>query len=465
MCMKHVLNWRPGEYGKGLVHEGAVHTWGVGPNQDGSPTHPEYAQQFGLNESQYGDHKMFDTAFGINPEGALNVYDDSGWSSHPEKEGKVAAEAVAVDPRLYVPSDDKAATWSFLGVAKNDEKWQLVKMGMPVGEDYWRDWQQQPDSALYHATTQGRLESIMQHGLHPWDSEISGGHHYDFNEWLKPRPGHVYMAQTPVEAYSKGMDLVDRSKGEEPVVLRIDPAYLQAHSVNPDEDTMLPEGNSRPYPGYDSLGEMAEKMDYGTPYETEGQIGRGNAVAYRGVVPPEAISPGMLGDKYIQQGAKTVRQWVPSEWPHTASLIGAMRDGWGRFAVIAPWEPGQWGKGIYFPETGTMRTWSDDRTHPEVALEDENVAQGDGHHFIIRPNGTVKDQGAMNSNFESVEGDVPGLAEALHSLDPRLRLDKPSAWDFGPTEPMEEEPSSVSRGEDGGTIHDVQTSNDYAGGL
>jgi hypothetical protein len=144
-----------------------------------------------------------------------------------------------------------------------------------------------------------------------------------------------------------------------------------------------------------------------------------------------------------------------------------MRDGWGRFASGAPWEWGQWGKGLYFPETGTLQTWGDDRTHPEAVLEDENASQGHAHHFIIRPNGTVKDQGAMDHNFESAEGDVAGLAGALRELDPRLRLDKPSDWDFGPgpTEPVEEEPSSVSRGEDGGTIHGVQTGGDFAGSL
>ena len=143
-----------------------------------------------------------------------------------------------------------------------------------------------------------------------------------------------------------------------------------------------------------------------------------------------------------------------------------MRDGWGRFASGGmPWEYGKWGKGIYYPDTGTLLSWGDDRTHPEVALEDENAAQGDGHHFVIRPNGTVKDQGAMNSNFESVEGDVAGLARALHGTRSSPASRQAFAWDFGPTEPMEEEPSSVSRGEDGGQIHDVQTANDFAGSL
>lgn len=264
MYMGHVLNWKPGEYGKGLVHDGAVHTWGVGPNQDGSPTHPEYAEKaFGMNEGQYGNHMMFDTAFGISSDGALNVYDDNGWSSHPENEGKVAAEAMAVDPRLYVPGHDAPASWNFIGgVTKNDEKWQLAR-------------------------------------------EASGS-----------------------------------------------------------------------------------------------------------------------------------------------------------------WEPGEWGKGLYYPETGMIQAWSDDRAHMDVWGDDQNYNQpGSAHHFVIRPNGTVHDQGSFDRDFGDAERDVEGLQIALKSIDPRLRLDPPSEWDFGSTEPMEEEPSSVSRGEDGGTVHGVQTGNDYAGGL
>lgn len=355
------------------------------------------------------------------------------------------------------------------------------RFSMPVTPQYW---QQRPkDFALYHGTSPSRVQSIMQHGLHPWDSPIAGGTNYgqptdnedDYNvepaEWLQPRPEHVYLSQDPYQAWSMGMnaDIAHLPPGtnveayQRPIVFKIDHRQLDPQHINPDEDFMLSGGgkvnNQEEHPEYNSLGEMADRMGWGNvPSDTERVIGRGKSIGYRGVIPPEALTPGRY-----QNGV-----WAPLERTSSSDrLIDEMRDGWGRFASGAPWEWGKWGRGIYFPETGTMQTWSDDRTHPEVALEDENATQGNAHHFVIRPNGTVKDQGAMNQNFESVEGDVAGLAQALHELDPRLRLDKSSdsAWDFGPTEPMEEEPSSVSRGEDGGTLHGVQTGGDFAGSL
>ena len=164
--------------------------------------------------------------------------------------------------------------------------------------------------------------------------------------------------------------------------------------------------------------------------------------------------------------APTANSWgYQSSWI-TAPIIDDMRDGLGRFAVAAPWQPGSSGKGLYFPETGVLQTWSDDRTHPDVLFDDENAKSGNAHHIIIRPNGTVRDQGCLDKDFADADGDVEGLHKALSELDPRLRLDAPNTWDFGgPTEPVEEEPSSVSRGEDGGSVHGVQTSGDYAGSL
>ncbi len=57
-----------------------------------------------------------------------------------------------------------------------------------------------------------------------------------------------------------------------------------------------------------------------------------------------------------------------------ADLIGEMRDGWGRFASALPWQMGRWGKGLYFPETGVVQTWGDDRTHPEVSTESRTAS-------------------------------------------------------------------------------------------
>jgi len=219
---------------------------------------------------------------------------------------------------------------------------------MPVNKDYWDEWHANPENGLYHATSPDRLESIMQHGLHPWDSPIAGGSRYE----------------------------------------------------------------------------------------------------------PEALIPGKWGFDSNDEPPREIA-WRPMEWPRRTSA-----------AMYTPWQWGEWGRGIYYPETGVLQTWSDDRSHLDVWNDDENYSQpGGAHHIVIRPNGTVHDQGAFARDFGDTETDVPGLQQALKELDPRLRLDSSNDWSFGPTEPMEEEPSSVSRGEDGGTEHGVQTANDFAGSL
>jgi hypothetical protein len=227
------------------------------------------------------------------------------------------------------------------------ETWQF-RVSMPVNKDYWDEWHANPENGLYHATSPDRLESIMQHGLHPWDSPIAGGSRYE----------------------------------------------------------------------------------------------------------PEALIPGKWGFDSNDEPPREIA-WRPMEWPRRTSA-----------AMYTPWQWGEWGRGIYYPETGVLQTWSDDRSHLDVWNDDENYSQpGGAHHIVIRPNGTVHDQGAFARDFGDTETDVPGLQQALKELDPRLRLDSSNDWSFGPTEPMEEEPSSVSRGEDGGTEHGVQTANDFAGSL
>lgn len=650
------------------------------------------------------------------------------------------------DPRVPEQGVMPDAAKEVYGMSTVVDNWHFA---MPVTPQYW---QQRPaDFALYHGTSPKHLESIMQHGLHPWDSEIGPGTNYAETprggpSWLTPRPGHVYLSQDPRAAHDRGLNaeighlppgtnVEEQVYNPKTIVFKVDPRKLDPQHVNPDEDFMIGGGeinnnNQEDYPEYESLGEMADRFGWGNvPSDTERVLNQGKSIGYRGVIPPEALTPGKYGpggwtplertaswqfqsglnprkffttaqdhergkrrwgfpkpralgklfrfkraavdpawlqkwievngpymthqtdseatrqkieqegliphdqgpgsqyagtlvpranhsyvgrnlkslSAYSKLGEGTIKnrtlavdlrkldparinadedsfdrnafnwltmaeeaealgdmpwpretredepgfpgvhgvvdahgnrftnggEWanknnivepkhtawsmnamghaaieggVPPEalvhpdvanqdleqnWPQVeiperygqshqvvpfeqpaeaqraASLIGEMRDGWGRFASAVPWAFGTPGKGIYFPDTGTLRVWADDRTHPEVVLEDENASQGDGHHFVIRPDGTVKDQGAMNSDFESVEGDVGGLAQALHELDPRLHIAPAStnSWQFGPTEPMEEEPSSVSRGEEGGQIHDVQTANDFAGGL
>lgn len=437
----HQLGWQPGQWGKGLVHGDDVHTWDTGV-YDGQPIHPQYAEQnFGASPHQWFDGKDFSTAFQIHPDGKIRFWDpvdndlrDLVQSTHPHFD-------------TYASPFDSA--WNFQS-----------RVAMPVGEDYWKGWQKEPDNALYHGTSPKHLESIMQHGLHPWDSNIAGGTNYDFNNWLQPRPGHVYLSQKPRDAWDRGLSSVEHERPiPNPLVFKVDPNYLDPQHINPDEDDMLSKGDQDD--SFGSLGEMAEQMNYGIPSETQRQIARGKHIGYRGVIPPEALIPG-----HYNEGT-----WQPIEWPRIASLID-MRDGWGRFAVAAPWEFGQYGKGIYFPETGVLQTWNQDdgRTHLDVWNEDDNFSQpGATHHLIIRPNGTVRDQGSFDRNMNDVVGDREGLQRALRELDPRLKVDKSESWTFdmngpGPTEPTEEEPST-SRGEQGDMNHGVQVSNDYAGSL
>jgi hypothetical protein len=364
-------------------------------------------------------------------------------------------------PHLYDPQNTwkigpggtgQQQMFSFTGIAKNDEKWQL-KTAMPVDESFWHNWQKGPKSALYHGTTPARLESIMRNGLHPWDSDVAGGTNYgkpnpnEFgkttpDEWLIPRPGHVYMAQYPMDARDRSIDDVDRRADppEEPIVLKINPAHLDPQHINPDEDNMIPEATISPQEGYDSLGQMADAMGYGdVPGETERQVAQGNHIGYRGVIPPEALTPGVM-----RAGA-----WEPLEaHQFTAG------------ATPAPWEPGQWGKGIYYPDTDHLVTWADERTHGDVWGDDENAAQpGPAHHLIIRPNGTVRDQGAMDRNYENAESSTPELAAALRAYDQRLKLDSSEGWDFANTEPQRTEPDSL----DESRYHNVQFQNDVPG--
>ena len=183
--------------------------------------------------------------------------------------------------------------------------------GFPVSPEFWENGPRE----FFHGTSRERLPSIMEHGLHPWDSPTIGGSNYgnpsydedDYNpdpeQWLVPRPGHVYLSQDPYDAHYKGFNAeigqlpigtnVEEHLSRKPVVIRVDPRYLRPEHINPDEDRMLPRGNSEQYPGYHSLGEMAERMGWGdVAADTEREIGRGHSIGYRGVIPPEALTPG-----------------------------------------------------------------------------------------------------------------------------------------------------------------------------
>ena len=427
----------------------------------------------------------------------------------------------------WTPLEEHTASWHFAGLnprklitTMQDHERGKKRWGFPkprafsfkraaVDPDWLQKWMEVNGPYMTHQTdSEATRQKIEQEGLIPHDQ--GPGSQYDGT--LVPRANHSYLARNlkSLSAYSRlGEGALKNS------TVAVDLRKLDPNRINADEDAFdqnapfregdkpglrgqLPRdvpwpretrGDEPGFPGvhgvvdtegnrFPNMGEWADRTNVTAPHHTAWSLNTMGHAAIEGGVHPEAIVPVDAARQDLEQNwpqvqlpdgygpsHKVVPIAQPAEEQRAAHLIGEMRDGWGRFASGMPWQWGQWGKGIYYPETGTLQTWGDDRTHPEVALEDENATQGSGHHFVIRPNGTVKDQGAMDMNFESVEGDVPGLAQALREFDPRLRLDKPSDWDFGSTEPMEEEPSSVSRGEDGGQIHDVQTANDFAGSL
>jgi hypothetical protein len=135
--------------------------------------------------------------------------------------------------------------------------------------------------------------------------------------------------------------------------------------------------------------------------------------------------------------------------------------------AAAAWQPGSWGKGLYFPDHDHLVTWGDDgRTHGDVWTDDEHgQIPGPAHHLIVRPDGTVRELGAIDRNYEDAPAAIPELAAALRAYDPRLKLDASDEWDFSPnTEPMETEPSG-SEDEDRHHGDGVQTGGDFAGGL
>ncbi len=72
------------------------------------------------------------------------------------------------------------------------------------------------------------------------------------------------------------------------------------------------------------------------------------------------------------------------QWPRTAS-----------------WEPGRWGKGLYFPENDHLVTWSDERDHPTVRHDDENAyIPGVAAELTIMPDGTARASGEPPEGLE-----------------------------------------------------------------
>lgn len=137
-------------------------------------------------------------------------------------------------------------------------------------------------------------------------------------------------------------------------------------------------------------------------------------------------------------------------WHILGELLRPTRNGWLK---------GEWGRGLYFPSTGELVTWDDatELAHSDVMYSDQFAAHPEATHLIIKPDGTVHEQGIFDRDFNESEGDIEGLVQALKAYDSKLHLDQnPDQWSF--TEPVPESPIENEQPQG------VQIRDDFQGG-
>ena len=134
--------------------------------------------------------------------------------------------------------------------------------------------------------------------------------------------------------------------------------------------------------------------------------------------------------------------------------------GWGERKILhqftahqaLPWEPGEYGKGLYFPDHDHLVTWGDARSHQEVRFDDDNGQFKKEYALDIHPDGHVLCHGDPDEAAEDA------IEAALKREDPKLRLDR-SISDWSITEPTPTSPEYENQY----GLHDVQISNDWDG--
>jgi len=116
----------------------------------------------------------------------------------------------------------------------------------------------------------------------------------------------------------------------------------------------------------------------------------------------------------------------------------------------AAWEPGQWGKGVYYPDMDQVEIWNEADFHPRA----EHLGTGPMEHLTIRPDGRVQEQ-------DGAAGDPTALQKALEAVDPRLKVEA-FDWSVNPsaanTEPTQDQPS-----EDEKRYHQVTVRDEFTG--
>jgi hypothetical protein len=184
-----------------------------------------------------------------------------------------------------------------------------IKMAVPAPMDwqeqvtprhYNREQPGQTPQYGYHGTSRARADRILKEGLKPWDSpDVAQVHGSPYeSDYYEPRPGHTYLALDPVIAQGATHSIDDDWEGGA-TLLRIDLSKLDPNLINPDEDGHPQAGDYENWeaawedgePKWRTLGIWAEDTGFGDdPQETVDQLNSYSSLAYRGVVPPEAIS-------------------------------------------------------------------------------------------------------------------------------------------------------------------------------
>jgi hypothetical protein len=270
---EHWLTWEPGTEGKGFILDnGRVWTW---PTQGLRPMHLNRAA---VVKAKGGRVKP-GSAFHITPEGGVFSY-GPGRKLTPQDHGVLAM----ADLRLRPSAPPAVQNTDGYGHSQNiyDKlKTMEARVAMPVTPEGW-GLLNVGNPYVYHSTDAAKHDAIMQHGLIPWDHPSNQGGTVYNNPRLRPRPGHTYVTLDDPGKHGYGVH-------DEPVVYRINVNALDPKLINPDEDSM---GNhdDNMHPG-ESYGDHANRIGYGDDTdETESAIRYFRALAYRGVIPPEALT-------------------------------------------------------------------------------------------------------------------------------------------------------------------------------
>lgn len=290
-------------------------------------THPQWTQVARQELAESGEQTWPHYGAWANdvlnhPEHTQISYDKHGTVAY---QGHIPPEAITVENPGNLDTADNPEWY--------DRSLQTVSAADP---DWLNAYMERNGPYLYHGTDPEVVDKIAQEGLYPHDHgndlESQGvcqscgmnGFNPDdpicygcgavnvqpappsrsqwAGQYLEPRSGHVYMG-----TYNKANIY---TKTPYAPMLRIDMRKLDPTRMNADEDHFA-QGNIHsnqwwdvpavrniwdndpppgPYDGEESLGRWADDLNLGNdPEETHHSLGNGGSIAYKGIVPPEAI--------------------------------------------------------------------------------------------------------------------------------------------------------------------------------